>query len=218
MTMLSAMRSARALVSRPARQPIPMDRLLVWTYRDQRADVVIGRGVGLHGLEAAADGVTIQASSACGCAAVARIAELGVRVDSLGRDRGDLHPDAELVHRAVIKLGGKVAGLPVAHLVIRCASRGEVPDAMVGERPQARPYLHAVNGSVRVDGKDANGRYGWCPISWSPSWSEIVAARDEYGVWLSAVRALAFALASEPRLMRWHPLPPEAPAEPWFRA
>lgn len=215
--MAGAQRMARP-ATRAARTPIPIETLLVWTYRVQRADVVIGRGVGLHSLEAAVDGVPVQASSACGCAAVARIAELGVRVDSLGRDRGDLHPDAELVHRAVLGLGGKVQGLPVAHLVIRCASRGEVPDAMVGERPQARPYLHAVNGSVRVDGRDAGGRYGWCPVSWSPSWAEIDAAREEYRVWLSALRALAFALAAEPRLVRWHPLLPEAPAEPWFRA
>lgn len=205
-------------MTRPPRQSIPMDRLLVWTYRDQRADVVIRRGVGLHGLEAAADGVAVQASSACGCAAVARIAELGVRVDRLGRDRGDLHPDAELVHRAVLEVGGKLAGLPVAHLIIRCASRGEAPDAMVGEVPQARPYLHAVNGSVRVDGRDASGRYGWCPVSWSPSWADIHAAREEYRVWWSAVRALAFALSSERRLARWHPLLPEARAEPWFGA
>lgn len=203
---------------RPLRQPIPMDRLLVWTYRDQRADVVIARGVGLHGLEAAADGVEIHGSSSCGCAAVARIAELGVRVDRLGHDRGDLHPDAELVHRAVMELGGKVAGLPVAHLVIRCASRGEVPDAMVGEVPQARPYIHEANGTVKVTWLDKGRDYGFCPIAWSPSWAEIDAAREEYRVWWSAVRALAFALAGDGRLTRWHPLLPEARAEPWIGA
>lgn len=205
-------------MARPVRQPIAIERLLVWTYREQRADVVIGRGVGLHGLEAAADGVAIQASSACGCAAVARIAELGVRVDSLGRDRGDLHPDAEVVHSAVMSMTGKVNGLPIAHLVIASASRGEAPDCMLGEVPRARPYMHAVNGTVRVDWLDANRRYGVCPITWVPSWAEIDAKRAEYRAWWTALRVLAFALSSHPRLTRWHPLLPEVALEPWIGA
>jgi hypothetical protein len=205
-------------MARPIRTGIPIERLLVWTYQVQKADVVIGRGVGLHSLEAAADGVPVQASSACGCAAVARIAELGVRVDSLGRDRGDLHPDAEIVHAAVSSLTGRVNGLPIAHLIIAHAARGEVPDAMVGERPMPRPYLHAVNGTVRVDWMDSNRRYGVCPVAWSPSWPEIDAKREEYRAWWRALRALAFALSKHPKLTRWHPMLPEVAYEPWIGA
>jgi hypothetical protein len=200
------------------REPIVIEDLLVWTYRHQRADVVIRRGVGLHDLEAAADGVPVLASSACGCAAVARIGALGVRVDSLGRDRGDLHPDAEVVHGAVQELTGRVHGLPIAHLVISHAARGEAPDAMVGQVPRARPYIHPANGTVRVDWLDAGKRRGVCPVAWAPSWAEIDAKRDEYRAWWHALRALAFALSTHPRLTRYHPLLPAVHCEPWMAA
>lgn len=213
--MAGAQRMVRATTRR---EPIAIEDLLVWTYRHQRADVVIRRGVGLHDLEAKADGVPVLASSACGCAAVARIAELGVRVDSLGRDRGDLHPDAELVHAAVLDLAGRVNGLPIAHLVISHAARGEVPDAMVGQVPRARPYIHPANGTVRVDWLDAGKRRGVCPIAWAPSWPEIDAKREEYRAWWHALRGLAFALATHPKLTRYHPLMPAVRYEPWIAA
>lgn len=213
---LPQMRAARTPTA--ARQPIDVEQLLVWTYRDQRADVVIRRGAGLHTLEALADGVEVTTTSACGCASVARIAELGVRVDSSGRDAGALHPDAEVIHLAVMQLTEKLAGLPLWRLVIHHASMNERPDPMVGVVPRPRPYRHPVNGEVRIEGKDRNGRYGYCPISYQPSDASIRAAREEYAAWHACLVWLVETLRIDPRLTRWHPMPPAAPAEPWNHA
>lgn len=212
---MARMEAARAGAGMARLEPIDVEELLVWTYRDQRADVVIGRGVGLHGLEAAADGIALQAVSACGCAGVARIAELGVRVDRMGRDAGALHPDAELVHQVVSALTGKVNGLPHAQLLIRHAARGGRPDELVCAVPRAMPYLHEARGTVRVEWLDTKRRYGFCPISWQPSAAMIAAAREEYSAWWHALRLVAFCLMREARMVRWRALMPAAPARPW---
>jgi hypothetical protein len=196
-------------------QPIDIEALLVWAYREQKADVVISRGVGLHGLEAEADGVAIYAVSNCGCASVARIAELGVRVDRAGRDAGALHPDAEIVHRAVMRLTDRVQGLPRWRLVIQNAARGERPDAMVREVPRPVPILQR-DGRPVVHWTDKGKRYGSCPIEYAPSAALILAAQAEYAAWHSALLLLALALQSEGGLSRWYPLRPEAPATPWL--
>lgn len=206
-------KTARALALQC--QPIDIEALLVWAYRDQKADVVISRGVGLHGLEAAADGVASYASSACGCAAVARIAELGVRVDQAGRDAGALHPDAEVVHRAVMRLTDRVNGLPRWRLVVQNAARGERPDAMVGEVPRPIPLLQR-DGRPMVNWTDKGKRYGSCPVEYAPSAAMILAAQAEYAAWHAGLRLLALALQHEGGLTRWYPLQPEASAAPWL--
>jgi hypothetical protein len=209
------MRAARSAAS--TRQPIDIEELLVWTYRAQKADQVIRRGAGLHALEALADGVEIHATSACGCAGVARIAELGVRVDQMGRDSGALHPDAEVVHRAVMQLDDKVQGLPRSRLVIVHAARAERPGDLACEIPRPVPRLNR-NGSVQVQWLDQGRKRGFCPIDYQPSVALIDAAREEYAAWHAALRLLHLALHDDARLTRWHPLRPAAPAEPWNHA
>jgi hypothetical protein len=196
------------------RQPIDIEDLLVWTYRDQRADVVIERGIGLHGLEAAADGVPSFQVSACGCAAVARIGELGVRVDQHGRGAGALDEDAELVHRAVMRLTDRVQGLPRWRLVIQNAARGERPDAMVTAVPRPVALLQR-DGRPVVNWSDKGKRYGSCPVEYAPSAALILAAQAEYAAWHSALMLLALHLQSE-RLVRWFPLRPAASPRPWL--
>lgn len=196
-------------------EPKDIEGLLVWVYRDQKADLVISRGVGLHGLEAAADGVASYASSACGCAAVARIGELGVRVDQAGRDGGALHPDAEVVHRAVMRLTDRVNGLPRSRLIIQNAARGERPDAMVGQVPRPRPLLQR-DGRPVVHWTDKGKRYGSCPVQYAPSAAMILAAQAEYSAWHATLRLLAIALQAEGQMTKYWPLPPAAPAAPWL--
>ncbi|MBS7789262.1 hypothetical protein KTR66_04615 [Roseococcus sp. SDR] len=205
--------SARA--SALQRQPIDIEDLLVWTYRDQRADVVIERGIGLFDQEGEADGLVRQRSSACGVLAVARNALLGWRVDGGGRSAGGLHEDAELVHRAVMQLTGRVQGLPHWRLVIQNAARAERPDAMVREVPRPVPRMHR-DGRVLVEWSDKGKRYGTCPVEYAPSAALILAAQAEYTAWHSALMLLALALQVERKLTRWFPLRPAAPATPWL--
>lgn len=204
---------------KPMAKPKPREQgdieaLLVWTYKRQKADIVIGRGVGLHDLEARADGVQIVDVSACGVAAVARIGMLGTRIDQIGRDAGDLHHDAEVVHRAVMQMDGRVNGLPRSRLIIEHAARGERPDAKVGVVPRAYPYLNP-RGDVVVEWLDKGRRYGVCRVQWSPSAVLIDAAREEYQAWHRALLQLASILSEGGKLQRWTLTPFKAPVAPW---
>ena len=196
------------------RERIDVQALLVWTYRRQRADVVIGSGAGLLDAEAAADEVERHGISGCGCAAVASIERLGCRVDGGGMSAGALHPDAETVHQAVQKLP-----VPAAQMVMRCARWGDVPDWM----PRGRPIARAVrNGRgqavVRCEAWDRHRHYGWCPIEWVVSVARIEAARREYAIWHSAIRDVAYRLIYENRLTAYRVCPPAVRARPWEHA
>lgn len=201
---------------RAQRQPIDIEQLLIWTYRVQKADQVIRRGGGLHSLEALVDGVQLNATSTCGCAAVARIQELGVRVDVEGRDAGALHPDAEVVHRAVMRLTARVQGRPGWQLIIGHAAWGDRPDSMEGEMPRPIPVLNR-RGLPRVEFTTPGRRQdeAMCLVEYAPSAASILLAREEYAAWHQLLRLLALALQAEPGLSRFHPLAPAAPAAPW---
>jgi hypothetical protein len=89
----------------PARH-LALEQMLVWAYRRQKVDLMSARQ--LQGAEFAAEGGVFdqryrpRATSADGCAAVAHIGALGVRVDeSPGTGNWDCHPDAEALHEAL---------------------------------------------------------------------------------------------------------------------
>jgi hypothetical protein len=82
-------------VSAAPRKQMAIDKLLEWVYRDQRADLIVGMGAGLMPGEAEIDGVALQGSSACGCVALGRIAELGYRIDGGGGPARTCHASAE---------------------------------------------------------------------------------------------------------------------------
>jgi hypothetical protein len=199
------------------RQPIDIEDLLVWTYRHQKADIVIERGIGLHSLEAAAGGIEIHGSSACGCASVERIGMLGTRIDMSGHGSGDLHPDAEAVHRAVMQLDDRVNGLPRSRLVIQHAARGERPDPMLGAVPRPYPLL-THDGRVAIEWLDRGRRFGLCRVQWSPAWALIDAAQREYSAWHAALRLLAMAVNEGKGLATRVALAPHAPHAPWLYA
>src|SRR5260370_10057602 len=87
------------------RREIDIEPFLVWVFRDQKAHVIEGRGVGLFAAEADAGGIPRQGISADGCASVERLALLGCAIDGGGMANGlDLHPDAEPAYAAVNRL------------------------------------------------------------------------------------------------------------------
>jgi hypothetical protein len=161
------------------------------------------------------DGVELHGSSTCGCAAVARIQELGVRVDLVGRDGGALHPDAEVVHRAVMRLTARVQGRPGWQLIIAHAAWGDRPDAMVGPMPRPVPVLNR-KGDPRIEYTSARRKAdeAMCLVEYAPSATSILLAREEYAAWHAMLRVLALALQGESKLGRY-PLAPAAPACPW---
>lgn len=208
---------AAGLRAAPLRQPRDIEKLLQWVYHEQRAHIVIERGAGLFEAEAAIDGVAGSYVSSCGCADVARIQALGVRVDGGGRDAGALDPDAEVIHRAVMQLTDRVQGLPRWRLVLQNAVERSRPHAMLGEFPRPIARLNR-EGKPEVHWLDKGRRFGVCQLDYQPSASAILAAREEYAAWHQALRLLAFVLQREKRVTKFHALSPAAPAAPWLEA
>ena len=197
---------------RELRRSIDVERLLWWVYRDQKADIVIGRGDGMMATEAAVDGVVIRGVSGDGVAAVISQAQLGCRVDGGGASADHLHRDAETAHRAVMRLPR-----PIALTVMQHARAGTRPDWLPEARPKAEPRM-TPRGKVlvRYDVSDVHRNYGWCVIDWTTSVAQIQAARTEWALWHAALWSLSAEL-SRPRVMtRFLPSPPSVPAEPWL--
>jgi hypothetical protein len=193
-------------------EPVDIEALLVWTYRHQCADRVIGRGIGMFVQESAMDEVyEPHGTSADGVLAVARIGMLGTRVDGGGASAAALHIDAEIVHEAVMCLPRDARELVILHA--RNASRPD-DDAM----PMPRPYpLRAGVGRypdravVRYADWDKHHDYGWCLVQWTSAPSSADVIRQNYATWRNALRVLAFALARDARLTRHRPIQTAAP-------
>ena len=189
------------------RDPVDIERLLVWTYRDQRADVVIGLGMRFFEQEAAMDGRTRYATSTDGITALQRVGALGTRVDGGGASAAALHPDAEVVHDAVMMLDRHLAMMVIEHA--RASSR---PDQTAIVPPRAHPVLNRLDRpTVRYDGWDSGRHYGWCPVDWTvaPTTAEVV--RLEYATWRRALLLLTVALSRDGRLARHRAMAPAAP-------
>ena len=188
-----------------ARRPIPTDRLLAWTYRVQKADLVIDRGIGLFEQERELQGVEPHGRSME--AAVAEIARLGTRVDGGGRAATDCHPDAEVVHHIVSSLADRRQGIRLSALLIGHAKAGTMPARTMVSMPS--PVLN-VRGkpSVKYAPNDSGRNYGWCPIEWS-SGQLISQVEDEWDRWVAGLRLVTLALHHAARLTIWYPTLPD---------
>lgn len=192
-----------------------IERLLHWAYGVQRVGWLEGRGVGLAALEAAADGNEVYGVSGCGCAAVARMGVLGVRVDT-SRVGGhpDAAPDALALHQAVLSATRGVA----RGLVIRHAEAGTRPD---WDAPGIRclPVMRRKRGEdvPEVVLSDKGRRPLWCPVRYTGRRrDDLEAIRQVWSTWRSALLAVRFALLRDGRRIRGAlPTGPAAPAEPW---
>lgn len=97
-------------------------------------------------------------------------------------------------------------------LVIRSARMGRTPDWTSGGFSIERTY--ARNGKIRVEGMDAGGRHGFCPLEVLPDPRWLVIERAEYTVWWRALSILANDLAN--RLSSITVREPIAQARPWL--
>ena len=189
------------------REPTDIESLLIWTYRKQRADVVLAADAGLFDQEATIEGGQRSATSRDGVAAMARIGALGVRVNGAAASAGALHVDAEVVHDAVTTLPPIEAALVIAH-----ARAGTRPDDSEIVPPRAGPLRNDHGRLIRCYAEwDESRRYGWTRIGWTVEPTTADAVRVEYGIWRRALDTLAFALATDGRLTRHRPTAPLAP-------
>ena len=218
--------SARDLEA-AAREGIALTALLVWTYQRQKADAMSGKGLWSPELARESDGgEPARRWSGCGCAQLAAVAALGVRIEGGGWQRPAVHADAELVHDLVVAMSeDDWAG---AMLLRRYGRQGGAPEWSEG-RQEFEPVRDARDRIVQDAYDevalviDARGRerampVRYCPVRAHPSDAWIEMTRAEYRTWFAALKRLARALAAPPgkrALTRWRIVGLGATAEPW---
>ncbi|WP_159107209.1 hypothetical protein [Azospirillum sp. B4] len=180
---------------------IDVARLVEWTYRVQRADMVVDRGVGLFDLERVAAGIAVFKRTTDGSGS--HISELGCRVDQMGTPSGELHPDAEAVHEAV-----RTALTPIQQgLVLLHGRTGADPDWMPGATVQD-VVVRRDNGAPRYRYDDHGHKAGVMmqrrvflidagpdgqrqAVDTGLSAEALDCAREVYGQWWDALSRLA---------------------------
>lgn len=196
----------------PTTRPVDIEDLVIWTYRDQKADRLAS--VGLWDAEARAAGFDVQRVSACGVAKVAAIANLGARVDTGGIGRaGKVHHDAEVVHSLVQPMG-EAGLLVIAHgrAATRPAdgiARPRLVPAMWKRPPgPGRPGL--AEWSTWDDGSP------YTPLMTYNNADEVAHQREIWATWWRALWAVAKTLQAYPATLRHHRVTGfDTPQEPW---
>lgn len=211
---------------------IDVEALVRWTYEVQCADVIIGSGVGLFPGEAYADGVWgVFGGGGDSYERVKRVAVLGCRVDGGGFRRGDLHPDAELVHDAVMALVvyARSAALNVLQFGIagcrpdwreHAATRWESCETRRRRKGDLGPvYKHDPDRvPVYEYAKGAKGGHRplYCPIRLIDHPLSIEYSRRVYASWHGGLVALKVVFAANQERLSAHTVTgPGVPAAPW---
>ncbi|HVI52926.1 MAG TPA: hypothetical protein VM661_17085 [Candidatus Sulfotelmatobacter sp.] len=210
----------------PHRVSIGLAPLLVWVYRDQKADKMSGRGLWAPEAEAdAAPGVqVVRRWSGCGCAQLEAIALLGSRIDATGwQQRPVLHPDAEVLHDRLVEMSRE--DWMGALLLRRYGGDGGMPDWGDGDQElgpvfDARDKIVQDHSDEMVEVVDAVGRnllvpVRYCPLEAYPSDDWVALTRGEYRQWFAALERL-WARLDGLAFSRWRLDGLGAEAEPWM--
>lgn len=210
---LARLDAAKLPIGRDEREVDVLD-LVHWVYRDQKAHIVDGRGIGLHEGEKVAARVISAAQAGGGSVlrGVAEIGNLGCVVQRQGYDMGELHPVAETVHGIVawLQRTGRAAG----RLVVEHAQKGEIPSGATLEpklQPSWKssgPRWHWVKVRRETDGAEVALRWPaersfrmayddsrermplYCPLEEDFGPDYVAAERRDYVAWHDALRLL----------------------------
>jgi hypothetical protein len=178
------------------KRQITLEKLLTWTYKDQRVIEITGQSLYLGEAVKGERWVNARSISGDGCVAIERNATLGCPIDGGGPLRGlaqPLHDDAERVHNIVLSLPWHYAGQLIAY------GRGGDAPVLPGE-----PKLVKV---VEFDGRrwrvKTVGRHDlalgcvatWCPVVVDFDARTVERARAAYAGWVAALAALFERLA-----------------------
>jgi hypothetical protein len=189
---------------------IDVEKLLIWTYQDQRADLYAA-GARMLPMERLADHHTVVNRSADGCALLEERQALGTKVDVIGYAVGGMKidDDAEHVHGIVASLG------KVSRIVMQHARVGTRPDWGVDLKAESIAPCY----EVRRWWDEANPRhpgYLYCPFSINDNGGSVRYRRTRYLVWLSALVLVAWGLRQDTaRLKRWQVTDDLPPGAPW---
>jgi len=203
---------------------VPIEDLLVWTYKRQRAHTGMMGADDLQQLYRSARGriysfdaegrvagwtdYDVDGRSTDGCAAIAERAALGVeRVDGGGYRLNRVHADAETVHERVERLGPAQR-----RLIIRAALTGEAPP-WSAHRPKLGPMVNS-KGVPRFRYDERRNPIA-CLLEWDVEPEHVRTQNSNYSLWHAALVSLADTL-SAPGLLVLHVVgPPRALAAPW---
>lgn len=204
-------RPAPGAAARPdTRRRTPIDSLVEWTFRVQKADRASA------GLEHR----TWYAGVSC-TALICDTLALQTQVDNGGpghRIPPDVHPDAERVHELVQRMP-----MDQRILIEEQARIGGAPSWCDGVFPlpvarrdlRGRPVIQWLD----PDGNPAvyaRHNYGVCEIEYEPSWAFIDATRDVYTAWRQALLALLERLGDSRELRDHVAVAPVAKPTPWL--
>lgn len=177
-----------------------MQDWLTWAYREQRADEVYGSVAGRVGPGGVRSGM-VRAQ---------RIGLLGVRVDcdgASGWGSAALHPDAEAIHEAVLRLPPECVG-PVIH---HAKTAGQ-PDWLPHADTSPRPVLNGKGKPVMIYPETGKRKAPIaCRIGYDCSPAHLAFMRQQYLTWWAALAALATQFG---RTWGWR-VAPGAAREPW---
>lgn len=178
-----------------------IEQLLVWTYRDQKAEN-LGAGAHMFAAEQAASGrsVTLQAHSS---RMILEHEQLGARVDTSPSLGFDLHEVAELVHAWVRSLT-----VMEGRLVMECARTGSRPALPTCVRPRIVPAQYGDAGQTRAMANrewhyDKKGRrfpLEWCDVIISNTREQLLRAYERYANWCLSLNMVRDALVLDDRI------------------
>jgi hypothetical protein len=154
---------------------------------------------------------------------------IGCKID--GGGKSEPHPDADIVASALAALpdarGGRRMGLWIAEL----ARAGARPDWMKDAVTRCLPVekhknnygWHAKSepcGSLEVQSRGRNRvvELRWCPVTFSPTASQIASARRAYLNWWDALHDLRFTFQSYGGLTAWRVTDHMPPRKPWVKS
>lgn len=163
------------------KQAVTVEEALIWVYSAQRADMIIDGGVGLHPTERKASGLQVMAMSGD---IPHSYGALGTRIDGGGLAAIALHPDAEAIHRTLLRLPSAVA-----QVAIRYGKTELMPDCYVGREPKLMPRLRA-NGRPLMAYHPVSKQAMWCELDYSEVY-RVLWGREQYIEWYAAMGEVA---------------------------
>ena len=197
------------------RKDIPIDRLLIWAYQEQKVAPLGVSADGLYAQEAEVSGIVKRSSSACGAATIAKIAEVGARIDRSSYVNNKVHADAEIVHE--ILYHSPLIERYARELMVVYARTGIAPDWLPEEKVELRAKMRA-NGKPEMIYEDAARRKPVaCVLDIMADVEEIERAREVYSYFIEALNDLAALIEKDGGMTRYRPVKSQLISRPWAK-
>jgi len=175
------------------KREISIQSLLEWAFRVEHAQLDLGDAASMVGMSPAHVGMEYV---------MIERARLGCHID--GGGHSDPHPDADVVASALAVLPAGHGGRAMAIAIAEYARAGRMPDAMAGVKTRCVPASwhtnrhgkHARTELVETieyghRGRRVKREVRCCPVIFTPTQSQIAAARRFYLNWWGALLDLA---------------------------